>query len=151
MSDLTADAYLKIWGEAWIDEWILTTSSAQTIFKGQPMYLDITADTVYVLGFIDSQTVAATDIFIGIAAEGKVVGSGDTENTLIKIYIQPTVIGFPGSVVTDADVGDVVYMSDSSTLTVSTAADNPELGKLVRVRDGFQFVRLVSPNITTGA
>lgn len=150
MADLTADAYLKIWGEAWIEEWILTTSSAQTIYKGQPMYLDITADTVYVLGFLDAQTVAADDIFIGIAAEGKSVASGDTENTLIKVYVQPTVIGFPGSVFTDADVGDSMRMNDSASLS-ATVGDNPEIGKLVRVKDGFQFVRLVSPYICAGA
>ena len=150
MADLTQDAYLKIWGEAWYDEWILTTSSAQTIFKGQAMYLDVTADTVYVLGFLDSQTVDAADIFIGIAAEGKAVGSGDTENTIIKVLIEPTVVGFPGSVFTDADVGDSMRMSDSATLS-ATVGDNPEIGKLVRVRDGFQFVRLVSPYICAGA
>jgi hypothetical protein len=114
------------------------------------MYLDINADTVYVLGFLDSQTVAADDIFIGIAAEGKSVASGASEDTLIKVYMQPTVVGFPGSVFTDADVGDPMYMDDSSTLG-NTAADNPEIGVLVRVKDGFQFVRILSPEITTGA
>ena len=152
MADLTADAYLKIWGEATTDRWILTTSSEQTIYKGQPLYLDVTADTVYVLGFLDSQTVDAADIFIGIAAEGvATIASGATEDTKVLLYMEPTIVGFPGSVVTDADVGDTVYMSDSSTLTVSTAADNPELGILVRVADGFQYVRLSSPNICTGA
>ena len=82
MADLTQAAYLKIWGEATTDRWILTTSSAQTPYKGQPMYLDITADTIYVLGFLDAQTVAATDIFIGIAAEDiPTVASGATEDT----------------------------------------------------------------------
>jgi hypothetical protein len=150
MADLTADAYLRIWGEATIQEWILTTSSAQTIYKGQPMYLDISADTVYALGFVNSQTVAADDIFLGIAAEPKTVASGATENTKIKIYTEPTIVGFPGAVFTDADVGDTMYMSDSATLS-ATAGDNPEIGKLVRVEGGFQYVRLSSPTVTTGA
>lgn len=150
MADLTADAYIRIWGEATTDKWILTTSSAQTIYKGHPMYLDISADTVYVLGFLDAQTVAADDIFIGIAAEGKTVASGATEDTEITLYMEPTIVGFPGAVFTDADVGDTVYMSDSATLS-ATAADNPMIGKLVRVKDGFQYVRLSSPTITTGA
>jgi hypothetical protein len=150
MADLTADAYIKLWGEATTDRWILTTSSAQTIYKGHPMYLDITADTIYVLGFLDAQTVAADDIFIGIAAEGKTVASGATEDTEITLYMEPTIVGFPGSVFTDADVGDTIYMSDSATLS-ATAGDNPEIGKLVRVKDGFQYVRLSSPTICTGA
>jgi hypothetical protein len=151
MADLTANAYLKIWGEATTDRWILTTSSAQTPYKGQPFYLDITADTVYVLGFLDAQTVAADDIFIGIAAEGlPTVASGATENTYITLYTEPTIVGFPGSVFTDADVGDTIYMSDSATLS-ATAGDNPEIGKLVRVKDGYQYVRLSSPTICTGA
>lgn len=150
MADLTADAYLKIWGEAYTDKWILTTSSAQTIYKGQPLYLDITADTIYVLGFLDAQTVAADDIFIGIAAEGKTVASGAAETTEITLYMEPTIVGFPGSVFTDADVGDTIYMSDSGTLS-ATAADNPQIGKLVRVKDGFQYVRLSSPTICAGA
>jgi hypothetical protein len=153
MADLTADAYIKIEGgakNAVTEKWVLTTSSAQTIYKGQPMYLDISADTVYVLGFLDAQTVAADDIFIGIAYEGKTVASGATENTEITILIEPTIVGFPGSVFTDADVGDTMYMSDSATLS-ATAGDNPEIGKLKRVRDGYQYVRLVSPKICTGA
>ena len=118
MADLTADAYLKIWGEAVTDKWILTTSSEQTIYKGQALYLDITADTVYVLGFLDSQTVAADDIFIGIAAEGvATIASGATEDTEVTLYMEPTIVGFPGSIFTDADVGDTMYMSDSGTLS----------------------------------
>ncbi len=154
MADLTANAYLKIWGEAETDVWNLDSSIAQTIYKGQPIYLDITADTVNVTGFLDSQTVAADDIFIGIAAEGsavRIIGDSETSaESEILVYMEPTIVGFAGSVFTDADVGDTMYMSDSGTLS-GTAADNPMLGKLVRVKDGFQYVRLASPAITTGA
>ncbi len=151
MADLTADAYLKIWGEAWYDKWVLDNSAAQTIYKGQPMIMDLSEDTVYPRGFVDATVVDAADIFIGIAAEGATVATGDTEtDNEIEILIEPTVVGFPGAVFTDADVGDTVYMSDSATLS-STAGDNPMLGKLVRVKDGFQFVRLSSPTICTGA
>ena len=151
MADLTAAAYLKFWGEATTDKWILTTSSAQTIYKGQPMYLDINADTVYVLGFLDSQTVAADDIFVGIAAESvPTVASGASETTEVTVYMEPTIVGFPGTVFTDADVGDPVYMSGSASLS-ATVADNPVLGKLVRVKDGFQYVRLSSPTICAGS
>ena len=154
MADLTANAYLKIQGEATTDVWNLDSSIAQTIYKGQPIYLDISADTVNVTGFLNSQTVAADDIFIGIAAEGSAVrgiGASETsEESEILVYMEPTIVGIPGSTFTDADVGDTMYPSDSATLS-GTAADNPEIGKLVRVEDGFQFVRLSSPTVCTGA
>lgn len=151
MADLTANAYLKIEGEAYKEKWVLDNSAAQTIYKGHPMIIDQSADTVYIRGFLDATTVAATDIFIGIAAEAATVATTDTEtDNVIEVYIEPTIVGFPGSVFTDADVGDTVYMSDSATLS-ATAADNPMIGKLVRVRDGFQYVRLSSPTICSGA
>lgn len=150
MADLTANAYLKIMGEAHTEKWKLDTSAAQTIYKGQPMILDISVDTVNVRGFVTATVVAADDIFIGIAAEDASVAVGAAETTEIEIYTYPTIVGFPGSVFTDADVGDTMYMSDSSTLS-ATAADNPMIGKLHRVRDGFQYVQLSSPTVCTGA
>ena len=150
MADLTADAYIKIWGEATTDRWLLDSSAAQTIYKGQPIILDLSEDTVNVRGFVDATVVAATDIFIGIAAEGAEIAIGATENVYVTVYMEPTIVGFPGSVFTDADVGDPMRMSDSATLS-ATVGDNPEIGKLVRVKDGFQYVRLVSPYICAGA
>lgn len=151
MADLTKDAYLKIWGEAYTDEWVLDNSSAQTVYKGQPMIQDKSADTVNIRGFVDATVVAATDVFIGIAAEGGSAATTDTEaDNVITVYIEPTIVGFPGSVFTDADVGDTVYMSDSATLS-ATVGDNPQIGLLVRVKDGFQYVRLASPTICSGA
>ncbi|MCP5101007.1 MAG: hypothetical protein GY943_36110 [Chloroflexi bacterium] len=154
MADLTADAYLKIHTTAESEIWTLDNSAAQTIYKGQPMIIDQSEDTVYLRGFVDATTVAATDIFVGIAAEGASVATADTEtDNTIEVFVEGTkgtVIGFPGSVFTDADVGDPVYMSDSATLS-ATVGDNPVIGKLVRVRDGFQYVRLSSPTICSGA
>lgn len=96
MADLTANAYLKIQGEAHTERWVLDNSAAQTIYKGQPMIIDQSEDTVYPRGFVDATTVAATDIFIGIAAEGATVATSDTEtDNEIDIYIEPTVVGFP--------------------------------------------------------
>lgn len=151
MADLTADAYLKVYGQAHTEKWVLDNSTAQTVYKGQPMIIDQSADTVYLRGFVDATVVAATDIFVGIAAEGKVVLTTDTETANeIEVYTWPTILGFPGSVFSDADVGDTVYMSDSGTLS-ATAADNPQIGKLHRVKDGFQYVQIISPTICAGA
>jgi hypothetical protein len=149
MADLTANAYIKEGVGVHKEKWTLDTSAAQTVYKGQPMILDVSEDTVYVRGFVDATVVASTDIFIGIAAEGAEVALGDPETTEIEIYVDGW-LGFPGSVFTDADVGDTMYMSDSATLS-ATAGDNPQIGKLRRVRDGFQWVELAGSTICSGA
>lgn len=150
MANLSADAPLRFWGKVTSEKWALDTSAAQTVYKGQPMIIDQSEDTVLVRGFVDATVVAATDIFIGIAMEGAAVLIGAAETTEIEIATEPTIVGFAGSVFTNADVGDTVYMSDSGTLS-ATAADNPMIGKLVRVKDGFQYVRLSTPTICAGA
>lgn len=151
MADLTRDAPIRVWGVAYTDKWVLDNSLAQTIFRGQPMIMDLDVDTVYIRGYVDATVVAATDIFIGIATEPATVATGDTEtDNEIEVLVGPTIVGFKSAVFTDADVGDPVYMSDSATLS-ATAADNPELGVLVRVKDGYAFVRLDTPAICTGA
>jgi hypothetical protein len=152
MADLTANAPLRTQGESYTEIWVLDNSAAQTVYKGQPMIIDQSEDTVYLRGFVDATVVAATDIFVGIAAEGpKAVATADVEvNNKITVYVEPTIVGFKSAVFTDADAGDTVYMSDSATLS-ATAADNPMLGKLIRVSDGFAWVRLSSPTICAGA
>ena len=151
MADLTANASLRIWGEAYTEKWVVDNSVAQTIYTGGPMIMDLDVDTVYPRMFLDATVVAATDIFIGIAAEPKTVATTDTEtDNEVEIYVEPTIIGFKSAVFTDADVGDEVYMSDSATLS-ATVGDNPWLGKLKRVRDGYAYVILRSPTICTGA
>lgn len=150
MADLTANAYLRFMGEVTTESWLLDSSAAQTIYKGQPMIIDQSEDTLLLRGYVDATTVAATDIFVGIAAEPASVTIAAAETTSILVYVEPTIVGFPGAVFTDADVGDTVYMSDSATLS-ATAGDNPQIGKLVRVKDGFQYVRLSTPTICAGA
>lgn len=67
MADLTANASLRTMGESYTEEWVLDNSAAQTVYKGQPMIIDQSEDTVYLRGFVDATVVAATDIFVGIA------------------------------------------------------------------------------------
>jgi hypothetical protein len=115
------------------------------------MIMDTSADTVYPSMFVTATVVEATDIFIGIAAEGKAIATADTEvDNVIEIYVYPSIIGFKSTVYTDADVGDTVYMSDNDTLS-ATAADNPQIGKLERVEDGYAYVQIVSPTVCAGA
>lgn len=152
MADLTANAPIRILGEEYTEEFVLDNSAAQTIYKGQPMIIDQSEDTVYARGFVDATVVAATDIFLGIAAEGpKSVATTDTETAnKIKMWVWPTIVGFKSAVFTDADLGDTVYMSDSATLS-ATVGDNPMLGKLHRVLDGYAYVQLSTPTICAGA
>jgi hypothetical protein len=152
MADLTANAPIRILGDEFTEEFVLDNSAAQTIYKGQPMLIDQSEDTVYARGFVDATVVAATDIFLGVAAEGpKAVATADTETAnKIKMWVWPTIVGFKSAVYTDADLGDTVYMSDSATLS-ATAADNPMLGKLHRVLDGYAYVQLSTPTICAGA
>lgn len=154
MADLTAAAPIKpLLGNLTVEKWTLDTSTAQTIYKGQPLIIDQSVDTVNLRGYVDATVVAATDVFIGIAAENKTVATTDVEGseaTLIEVYVGPSVIGFPSSVYTNADLGATVYMSDSKVLS-ATAADNPQIGKLHRVLDSYAQVELITPQVCTGA
>lgn len=153
MTDLSADAPLRFYSTRLTHSelWVLDNSAAQSIYKGQPMIMDLSEDTVYPRGFVTATVVDAADIFIGIAEEGITVATGDTEtDNEIKIYVWPTIIGFKSAVFTDADVGDPMYMSDSATLS-ATAADNPQIGKLLRVVGGYAYVQLITPFICASA
>jgi len=151
MADLTANAYLKILGEAKMEQWKLDSSAAQTVYKGSPMIIDQGDDTVNIRAYVDATTVASTDVFIGIAAEGATVLISAIEaNSLVQVYVWPTVVGFKSTVFTNADLGATVYMSDSKILS-TTAGDNPQIGKLHRVEDGYCFVQLITPQICAGA
>ena len=151
MADLTANAYVKVLGEAHLEKWTLDNSAAQTVYTGQPMIIDQSEDTVNLRAFVTATVVAATDVFVGIAAEPDTVATTDTESdNQINVYVWPTILGFNSPVYTTADLGATVYMSDSSTLS-ATAADNPQIGKLHRVLDGYCYVQLITPTVCTGA
>lgn len=149
MADLTFDAQLRLLGESKSEKFTLDTSAAQTIYKGQPLLLSAT-DTVNAIGFVDAVVVAATDVCLGIAAEGKSVAAGAAETTEIEVYVWPSIIGFKSAVFTTADLGKTVYMSDSGTLS-ATVADNPQIGTLHKVEDGYCYVQLTTPQICAGA
>jgi len=105
------------------------------------MMLDVSEDTLYPRIFDSNVTVAVTDVFIGFAAEGKVVATTDTEtDNVIDVYEDPSYIGLPADSITDADVGKALYMSDSGTFT-TTSATNLKVGTVQRVVDGHVFIR----------
>lgn len=156
MANLSADAPLRIWGEAHTEKFCCDSSTGQTVYKGQPLLINQSVDTLYARAWADGTgegIVANTDVFLGIAAEGKTVASSAAEtahSNMIEAYVQPTAVGFKSTVYTNANLGATVYMSDSNTLS-ATASDNPQIGTLVRVEDGYCYVRLATPVVCTGA
>ena len=150
MADLSANAYLQILGNEVRHKYFIDTSTAQHFYRGQPVLIDQSADTVNVTPYVDGLTVAPTDVCVGIAAEEKITASGDPETTELEVITYHSIVGFPSAVFDNADLGKIVYMSDSATLS-ETAADNPQLGTLYAVENGFAFVQLTTPQICAGA
>lgn len=156
MANLSKAAPLRVWGEAHIEKFHCDSSSAQTIYKGHPLLINQTVDTLYVVAWDDASgegIVASDDVFVGIAAENKDVAASASETDVdswIEAYVWPTILGFKSTVFTNADLGKTVYMSDSSTLS-ETAADNPQIGKLHRVENGYAYIQLTTPQICSGA
>jgi len=144
MADLTRDAPLRFRYPNLLkkERWVLDNSTAQTIYKGQPIMLDMDVDTVYGRGFTSSVTIASGDVFLGIAAEGATVATSDTETDNEIEIITGGEVGFRNSFgFTDADVGKAVYFSDSGTLT-TTSTGNLSVGRITRVENGYVFVQI---------
>ena len=152
MANLSKDAPLRIRrpGMLLTENYLMDSSAANTIYKGQPVILDKSADTTKVRGWVAATTlVTATDVFIGIAAEGKAVASGDLEIVEIEV-ITDGEVGFKTSSFTDADIGKTVTFSDSGTLAVAAeAADACTCGTITRVADGYVYVELSGRHIIT--
>jgi len=157
MTNLSQAAPLRIWGEAATEKFHCDSSSAQTIYKGHPLLINQSVDTLYAVAWDDAGSgegvVDAADVFIGIAAEDKDVAASASEtdaDSWIEAYVGPTILGFKSTVFDNADLGKTVYMSDSGTLS-ETATDNPEVGKLHRVENGYVYVELTAPQVCDGA
>jgi len=150
MADLTSDAPIRFLGVPQMEKFFVDTTYAQSIFKGQPVYIDQSVDSLNAMPFVTAKVIAPTDVILGIAAHGLVLAAAAAETTELEVYVGPSIIGFKSTVFDNADLGKTVYMSDSATLS-ETAADNPEIGKLVKVEDGYCYVELKTPFIAAGA
>jgi len=154
MADLTANATIRLMNEPTTMKVHVDSAAARTIYKGQPIIADLDVDTAgLAVQFVDSVTVAATDVFLGIAAEPHTTAASASETdeaSWLTIWVEPTVVGFKSSVFDDADSGKTVYMSDSATLSETSTA-NAQIGRLVRVLDGFAYVRLITPQVCASA
>lgn len=153
MAAVTADIPLRVSGNPVYRKYIVDSSIAQTWYKGEPMIIDQSADTVNVTPVHDvtHPVVAATDVFVGIAAEGGsfVVSAPEgLEKTGVECFVEPTVLGFKSTVYTNADIGATVYFVTG--VLGSTAGDTAMIGTLQFVADGYAYVKLITA-ICTGA
>lgn len=148
--DLTNNAPLRFKGLVYSETFLLETTYAVHIYKGQPLYIDQSVDTGHAMGFVDAKVIAPTDVALGIAAEEKVLAAAAAETEEIKVYVAPTWVGFKSAVFATTDLGKSVYMSGSGTLS-GTASDNPYLGILRKVEDGYCYVELATPAVCSGA
>jgi len=147
MADLTKDASIAVFGEEYTRKMILDTSIARIVFKGEPIVIDQSADTVNVAQQDSTVALVDGDVFMGIAAEGVTVAAGDAETLAesgIDVYVEPTIVGFISTVLTNANCGDTIYMSDTATLATANGT-YAKIGKLDHVAEGRAWVRLVSP------
>jgi hypothetical protein len=145
MADLSKSAPLRFnSNDVIVRKWILDNSAAQTVYKGQPMIIDVSEDTVYARVYKDSVTlVDATDVFLGVALEPKSVATTDTETDNEIEILLTGLVGFKNSSLTDADAGKVISMADSGTIAAAEGdATHLEIGRLVYCEDGYAFVMI---------
>lgn len=157
MGAVTKDQPLRVWGTAYTRKMILDTSAAQTVYKGEALIIDQSADGVNVTPCHDitHPVVAATDVFMGIAAEGKAVAISaleDFEHAGIEAYVEPTVLGFLNNTsLTNASAGLGAYLQNADHVDlVADVADIPYIGIIQFVADGYVFIKLVT-QVCTGA
>lgn len=127
-----------------MENWVLDNSAAQTVYQGAPLIIDQSADTLNLRIFDSSVTLAATDVFVGVANAKAVVLTTDTEADNVVEVIVGGEVGFISTVFTKADLGKTVYFDDSGTLTATSTA-NLNAGKLTQVEDGYAYVELAAP------
>lgn len=146
---LAQNINLRFWGPPKTELFILDSSSAQVVYQGMAIMIDANVDTVY--GRIaDGVTAADGDVFLGVANGYVNIASGDPEDSKhqVEIVVAPSIVGFPSTALTNANLGDDVYASAYTSTGITLSASNgtyPKLGKLHRVEDGYCFVELVSP------
>lgn len=144
MADLTASRYVSMrWPNlCQIEMWAIDTSVARSIYKGQPVILDMNVDDKNIAQFVDAVVLAAGDVTVGIALEPAEVEAGDAETKKIPVLMSGQ-IGFIQAGFTDADVGKIVYFSDSGLLTVTKDGNNTlKIGNIARVIDGLVYVAI---------
>ena len=143
MADLSVNLYTKAFGALHTEKMVLDNSAAQEVFEGAPLFIDIGEDTSYPRLFDSGVTLATGDAFIGFAAEYCNVLTTDTEtDNKIDIIRPPSILGFADvNSLTRANIGDLIYCSDSGTLT-TTSGSNLQVGYIHEVKDSLVYFKL---------
>lgn len=148
MADTTVNRYVRWMGEEVFYEWVVDNSVAAEIYIGSPMWIDVSGDTVYPTAYLASHTPATGDRFVGFALERMTVATTDTEtDNVLKISEPGSVFGLPANSLTDADVGEDIYMADSGSVT-TTSTGAIIVGVLRKVKDSYAFIHFEKQYIT---
>jgi hypothetical protein len=148
MTEHTTNAPLRFSDdEVKVRKEILDDSAAQHVYRGDPLIMDVSEDTLYLRRYLDATVlVTATDVFIGFALEEKAVATTDTEVANEIEVVESGYVGIKSTVFTNADRGKYVVMTSSDTLAAGViAAGNLGIGRLAYVEDGYAYV-LVNPD-----
>lgn len=152
MANISQDTPLRFKGEVKTENFILDTLAAQIVYRGVGLVIDQNVDAEY--AHIANLALVSGDVFLGIAAHGKSVQAGDperAESAGVEVIVEPSIVGFKMSnygTFTNTNVGTVICMSDTGTLTATPGA-YPRIGKIFKIEDGYVFVQLETPWVMT--
>ena len=127
MADLTADRVIRFRYGWTKQEYQL---EAVQVFKGSLLNLQAA-------GFADKSADTASEIFLGIAAEGVDNSGGVAGDLQVVVWVpdgansQFLVDSSTG--LTQANVGDVIYVDEDNDPTTSAGSNNVELGRLAEL------------------
>jgi hypothetical protein len=143
---LSQNMNLNYWGEVETETWICDSSSAQHIYRGMAMIIDANVDTLYAR-IADGVTALDGDVLLGIADGEVSIASGDAEDSKhqVELLVGPSIVGFPSSDVTNADVGKTIYAAAYTSTGITLSTSNgayPALGTLHRVENGYAYIQL---------
>ena len=156
MAEFTVDLPLRFRydKELFVEKWTCDTGTAATFYRGQPVILDASLDTLNVRPYTSSPALVAGDICVGIALEHKVVLTTDVEaSTVIEVAGPGSIVGFVNASFTNADVGKAVAYTGATlaAVAIAGAAASCPLGYLLRVEDSYAYVKLLDrPLILSG-
>lgn len=137
---LTGDLKYKTWGMAGYTNFG-SGSTAHTIYKGSLVYIDV-SDTDGYCRAVNDATMAAGDIFCGVAVEKQAVTSSDTGDGSVEVSVAMNGLwGFAVGSITITDVGAPAYASDDDTIT-TTSTNNLWVGTIVDVDSTYVWVRI---------
>jgi predicted RecA/RadA family phage recombinase len=106
-------------------------SVAYTIYKGEPVYIDVSDVDGYAQPWRKTASAAGGDVFLGIAIEQVSVAAANTAQGDKQITVARSgVWAFPVASCTVTDIGGAAYMSDSNVVTV-TSTNNLWVGYIV--------------------